>query len=66
MPTLDLVLEDDEICCHFTSDFRHDIDEVMQVLFQPGRRFSFVRPGPLTDVQAGYTERALTREGTQQ
>jgi hypothetical protein len=34
----DLVLEGNEICFHFKSDFRAHIDDVLAVLFQPGEQ----------------------------
>lgn len=34
----DLVLEGNEICFHFKSDYRNHIDDVIRVLFQPGEQ----------------------------
>lgn len=34
----DLILEDNEICLHFKSDYREHIEDVMRVLFQPGEQ----------------------------
>lgn len=34
----DLLLEDNEICFHFKSDYREHIEDVMRVLFQPGQQ----------------------------
>lgn len=32
----DVILESNEVCFHFKSDFRHHIDEVIQAMFTPG------------------------------
>src|SRR5581483_6131370 len=32
----DVVLEANEVCFHFKSDFRHHVEEVIRAMFQPG------------------------------
>ena len=32
----DLIIEHNEVCFHFKSDFRHHVDEAIRVLFSPG------------------------------
>ncbi len=38
MDPTDLVLENNEICFHFKSDYRDHIEDVVRVLFQPGEQ----------------------------
>jgi len=33
----DIVIEQNDVCFHFKSDFRHHIDEAISALFEPGR-----------------------------
>jgi len=66
----DLVLEDNEICFHFKSDYREHIEDVMRVLFQPGEQMLNGIPADdayvgdlltITSIRRGFAGRDMPR-----
>lgn len=65
-----LVLESNEICFHFKSDFRHHIEDVLQVLFQPGEQVINGIPAEnayvgdlltITSIRRGFAGRSMPK-----
>ncbi len=66
----DLVLEDNEICFHFKSDYREHIEDVMRALFQPGEQLLNGIPADnayvgdlltITSIRRGFAGRDMPR-----
>ena len=57
----DVVLESNDVCFHFKSDFRHHIDEVIQALFYPGAPALNGIPTPSTFVGDLFTVTSIRR-----
>lgn len=66
----DIVLEDNDVCFHFKSDFKHHVDEVLQALFAPGKSIINGIPSPevfigdlvtITSIRRGFAGRGMPR-----
>jgi len=66
----DLVLESNEVCFHFKSDFRDHVEDVIRSLFQPGEQLLNGIPAEdvyvgdlltLTSIRRGFAGRSLPR-----
>ena len=66
----DLVLEDNDICFHFKSDYREHIEDVIRVLFQPGEQMLNGIPSAnaylgdlltITSIRRGFAGRSMPK-----